>query len=308
MTRACAAVIGLQAQKRGVIGAPSFQDDDAVRREHLGPVRHRRLVPAVGHAPPGSVLDPQRLDQAPHVRPVADRQVVARGDVRRSPARSSTRVERPTPLGAVTSGIEDSGGAGRGVKRGPATSPRPPKSRVLHQHRPRQQVEPRAQDPGGGPVSCGRTPAVGELRALRRASEVQVEAGRARVLEDDLSLPSPGAAGQAVPPAGVEAVSIRLHLHRDGCAGRLESPQLSARRLRRSAPPPREARSRSPAARPAVSSEACISGSPPARERRRRDGGRSRRPASAPRPGRRTGTALRCWLRAASAMRAASAG
>src|SRR5207248_2525368 len=94
--------------------------------------------------------------------------------------------------------------ARRGVQRRPAVSPRPPEHRVLDQDRPRKQVEARAQHPGRCAVAERWTPAIAELGMVGRAANVKVEAGSTDVLDDELAVVPPGAAGQELPPAGRE--------------------------------------------------------------------------------------------------------
>jgi hypothetical protein len=60
-------------------------------------------------------------------------------------------------------------------------------------------------------------------------TEVQVEARRAGVLDDELVLPQPGAAREQIPPERVEGPSIRLDADGECRSGRLGLPELSTR-------------------------------------------------------------------------------
>jgi len=67
-----------------------------------------------------------------------------------------------------------------------------------------------------GAVPRRRPPAVGELCAGVRAAREKVEAARADVLDHDLAVPSPDAAGEQSPGADAEGCGFALDPDADG--------------------------------------------------------------------------------------------
>jgi hypothetical protein len=58
---------------------------------------------------------------------------------------------------------------------------------------------------------------------------MQVEAGRADILDDDLSGTPPGASRQELPAVRLERASVGLHANSHGGIGSLNPPKLSSR-------------------------------------------------------------------------------
>ena len=89
---------------------------------------------------------------------------------------ASSSVDRPTPLWAVTSGVDAPARQADACSGARPCRPAHHSAGYCIEHRAREQVEPRPQNPGRGTVSCRRPPAVREAGAGVRAGGVKVEA------------------------------------------------------------------------------------------------------------------------------------
>ena len=132
--------------------------------------RHRRLVAAVRHPAPVAALDAQRLDETPEAGAVADARGCRPWRGRRAASSSRISVERPIPLGAVTSAVESPAAQAEACSGARPRVPAHQSAGYCISSRSREQVEPRPQDAGGCPVARGRTPAVRELGAVAACS------------------------------------------------------------------------------------------------------------------------------------------
>ena len=219
------------------------------------------LVPPMRHPASVAALDPERLDEPPERRSVSDAEVVA-GRTRARAQLARTSVERPIPLGAVTSGVAPPTTQADACRGARPRVPAHQRAGYCSEDRPCKQMESRPQQPSCCPVSRRRTPAkreLGPLRVCRRACRSKPDV-QAFSITSSPAASSRRRASSSIPAARCRTgCAIGLDAHSERRAAGVDIPKLSAPRLRRSVRSPRQASSRSPAARPRYRSMACIS-------------------------------------------------